>query len=70
MVGPSLAGIGTRAAGRVPGMSAEDYLYESILSPDDFKFPGFEEISMDPNVARRLTGEQLDDLVAFLLTLQ
>jgi hypothetical protein len=70
IVGPPLAGVASRAAERLPGLSAEDYLYQSILEPDAFKAPGFEEQSMDPTIGRRLTVEQVDDLVAFLLTLE
>ena len=33
---PSLAGVGTRAADRVPGMTAEEYLRESILYPSAY----------------------------------
>ena len=70
IVGPSLAGVAGRAGGRVPGMSAEDYLYQSILDPDAFKAPGFDEVAMDPTLGKTLTIEQVDDLVAFLKTLE
>ena len=70
IVGPSLAGVATRAADRVAGLSAEEYLYQSILDPDAFKAPGFENTAMDPTLARTLTIEQVDDLVAYLLTLK
>ena len=72
IVGPSLAGVATRAANRIAGRpgSAEEYLYQSILDPEAFKAPGFENTAMDPTLARSLTVEQLDDLVAYLLTLK
>ncbi|MGH2544229.1 MAG: c-type cytochrome [Ardenticatenaceae bacterium] len=70
IVGPSLAGIATRAESRVEGLSARDYLEESIISPDAYKAPGFEEQQMPTTLARELTVEEVEALVAYLLTLQ
>lgn len=70
LVGPSFAGIATRAAQRVPGMSAEDYLYQSIVDPDAYVVEGFPAGQMIPDLAEILTEEQIRDLVAFLMTLK
>lgn len=70
LVGPSLAGIATRAATRVPGMSAEEYIRQSILEPDAYVVAGFPPGLMVPNLGEILTPEQIDDLVAFLMTLK
>ncbi|HNB54543.1 MAG TPA: hydrogenase iron-sulfur subunit, partial [Anaerolineales bacterium] len=70
LVGPSFAGIGTRAATRVSGMTAEEYLRESILHPDNYKVEGFEDRQMLQNFGETLTEEEIDDLIAFLLTLK
>lgn len=70
IVGPSLAGIATRAASRIPGMSAEEYIRQSILQPNAYVVPGFPSGVMPPNFSEILTPEQIDDLVAFLLTLK
>jgi nitric oxide reductase subunit C len=67
VVGPSLAGVATRAETRVQGMSAEQYLRDSILNPGDFVVPGFRD-AMQRNFGDTLTGEQINDLIAFLLT--
>ena len=69
LVGPSLAGIATRAANRVPGMSAEAYIYQSILDPDAHVVEGFPTGQMLPDLEEKLSSEQIDSLVAFLLTL-
>lgn len=69
IVGPSLAHIATIAAGRVPGQTAEAYLLESIVRPDAYLVDGYENL-MPGNFGRRLTGEELDALVALLLTLE
>ena len=69
IVGPALAGVASRAGKRVPGMSAEIYLEESILHPNDFLVPGFTLAQMDSTLAKTLTTNQVADLVAFLQTL-
>lgn len=66
VVGPSLDGIGTTAATRVPGLSAGDYLEQSILQPDAFIVPGFQPGLMPKNFGERMTPEQLQSLVEFL----
>ena len=38
---PDLAGIASRAAERVPGLSALDYMAQSMYEPDSFVVPGF-----------------------------
>ena len=38
---PDLAGVAGRAAERVPGLSALDYLAQSMYEPDTFVVPGF-----------------------------
>lgn len=70
LVGPSLAGVSTRAETRVPGLSAEAYLRQSILDPNAYVVPGFPAGQMVTNLGQVLTPEQVDDLVAFLLTLK
>lgn len=69
-VGPSLAGVGTRAASRVPGLTAEEYLRQSILEPDAFVVEGYRAGQMLPIYDERLTGAQIESLVAYLLSLE
>ncbi len=69
-VGPAWDGIGTAAATRVEGLSAEAYIRQSILQPGDFLPPGFEEMNvMPPNFNEVLSPEEIDILVQFLLNL-
>jgi nitric oxide reductase subunit C len=70
LVGPSVAGIGTRAAGRRPGVAAEDYLRESIVDPAAYVVEGFDDGRMPVDWAEALTGAEIDALVAYLLTLR
>ena len=67
-MGPSLAGVGERAATTVAGQNAEAYLHQSIVDPDAHVADGFPAHVMPGNFERTLTPEQIDDLVAFLLT--
>ncbi len=70
MVGPSLKGVASRAGSRKPGMSAEDYLRESILTPNAFVVPNFAPGLMPQNFAQMLTPQQINDLIAYLMTLK
>lgn len=69
IVGPSLAGIAGRAATRVDGLTAEEYIEISILQPGAYLVEGFDDV-MPANLGKRLTGDELDALVAYLLTLE
>ncbi len=69
-VGPSLAGVGTRAAEQIPGMSAEDYLRESIVDPDAYIVEGYSPGLMLPDLEEKLSEEQIDDLIAFLISMK
>jgi len=70
LVGPSMAGIATRAASREPGVSAEDYIRKSILSPAAFVVDGFAEGQMLDVWEDSLSPGQVDALVDYLLTLE
>ena len=65
--GPSLKGISKVASERVPGLSAEEYLRQSILEPDAFIAGDYPE-KMGSIHAAILSEKDVDDLVAFLLT--
>ena len=65
--GPSLQGIGQRAATQVNGLSAEDYILQSIVQPAAFLAPGFGN-QMYGQYGERLTGQQLADVVSFMMS--
>lgn len=69
IVGPSLAGIATRAETRVPGQDGRTYLYAAILQPADFLVEGYDDL-MPASFGKQLTGEELDAVVAYLMTLE
>jgi hypothetical protein len=67
-VGPSQAGLSTRAATRRPGYSAEAYIYESIVNPNAYLVTGFQQGLMPQTFAQTLTPQQIADVIAFLKT--
>ncbi|MDD2695367.1 MAG: cytochrome c [Anaerolineales bacterium] len=70
LVGPSLAGVAGLAASRQPGMSAEQYLRQSILDPDAYIVEDYIAGVMYAKYAEDLTEGEINDLVTFLLTLK
>ena len=69
LVGPSLKGLSERAATRVEGQSADDYIKASILKPNDYVVEGFVQGLMPAGYEGELSEEQLGDLMAYLKTL-
>jgi cytochrome c oxidase subunit 2 len=69
-LGPSLAQIGRNAGSRVPGQSADDYLRESILEPNAHIALGFSANVMAASYEAQLSQQEVEDLVAYLLTLK
>lgn len=69
IVGPSLAGVATRAETRVEGQDAYTYLLTSVMQPDAYLVEGYENL-MPNNLSKQLTGEELDAVVAYLQTLK
>lgn len=66
LVGPSLADIADRGATRVDGLDARAYLYTSIMRPSAYLVEGFQDL-MPSTLAKSLSGEDIDAVVAFLL---
>ncbi len=70
LVGPSLAAIGAKAGARVSGQSAQEYLQESVVDPNAYLVDGYTANIM-PNVyGSQLSEQQIQDLVAYMLSLK
>lgn len=65
--GPSMMGISKAAATRVEGQSAVDYLRESIINPGAHVVEGYRN-TMEPGYKYLISEDDIDNLVAFLLT--
>ena len=72
VIGPEMTGIASRAGTRAetcePGMSAEDYIRESIEKPEACIVPGYDNV-MQP-LRGMMSDDEFDILVEYLLTLQ
>jgi cytochrome c2 len=76
--GPSLVGIANIAGKRIPGLSAVEYLEQSILDPSAYIVEGYQDRmkayrivvpeEVDYMFADMLTEKDLNNLVAYLLT--
>jgi len=69
IIGPSLAGVATRAATRMEGYTAPEYIEHSVLFPKDYIVEGFTD-TMPTNFGKDLTSEELNAVVAYLMTLK
>ncbi len=65
---PTLAGISTVATDRVDGMSDVDYLRQSIVDPYAFRVAGELAFPMPDMYSDVLSEDEIDNLIAFLLT--
>ena len=65
--GPSFQGISERAGDRVPELSAVEYLRQSIVDPSAYLVEGFDD-NMAKGFRILLSEEDIDDLIAFMLT--
>lgn len=70
VVGPSLQGIANVAASRVPNLNAKGYLRASILSTNEYIVKGFAEGVMPVSYEFLLQASEIDDVIAYLLTLK
>lgn len=72
-VGPHLAGIGTAAAGRVEGMPAAQYIYESMIEPGKYIAPDCgggkpcQEPSAMPEYASLMGLQDIADVLVYLM---
>lgn len=71
-IGPALVGIAQTAETRIEGQSAIEYIYNSIVHPNDYIVtadPPYPMSLMPQIYGDVLTEQELNDLIAYLLTL-
>jgi len=69
-LGPGLLNIKDRAATRVEGMSAAEYIFQSIVDSKSYTVEGFDPELMPQNWAEIYSDLQIFDIVAYLMTLE
>ena len=69
LVGPSMAGIASRAGNREEGMDSRGYIQLSITKPSEYIVDGFVD-QMPATFGSSLSDEELDNVIAYLLTLE
>ena len=71
-IGPNLNTVGTRAATRVSGQTAEEYLHNSLRVPGEFIVPGYSnqmpQFNPEPNQTNYMPEDHLNAIIAYLLT--
>lgn len=75
VIGPNLGGIATRGSEEVAGLSAEEYIHQSIIDPNAFIVPQCPAGPCSPNLMPQTFGStlseaELNGLVQYLLTLE
>jgi cytochrome c2 len=75
IIGPSLFHVGQTALGRIKdttykgkATTAEEYIRESIVEPNTYVVPGFPAGVMVQDFGQKLSAQDIDDLIAFLMT--
>jgi nitric oxide reductase subunit C len=70
LVGPSIAGLASRAGNTVAGLDAEAYIRQSILEPEAYQNEGFPSNIMPATYGQQLSEEDINALVSYLLTFE
>jgi len=68
--GPDLTEIAARAGGRVPGLTARDYLLEKLRAGSTYAYKVPKYAPMMPPFKALIPEEQIEDIVAYLMTLK
>ena len=69
LVGPSFQGLPGRAGSAVEGLSAEEYLHQSIVDPGAHIVEGY-ELLMPLTYGDALSEADINNVVAYLMTLE
>ncbi|MBV7337901.1 c-type cytochrome [Chloroflexi bacterium TSY] len=66
-VGPHQRNLYERAGDRVEGLSAEEYVYQSIVNPNDYVVESYLPNIMPPNFAEKMSEEEIRGLAQWML---
>jgi mono/diheme cytochrome c family protein len=70
LIGPGLLNISTRAATRVEGEDALEYIHISIVNPSAFVVPDYPDGLMPQVYEQILSEAEIQDIIAYLFTLK
>lgn len=70
LIGPGLLNVGTRAETRIEDLSAVEYIRTSIVNPGAYVVESFPDALMPQNWAEIYVEDEINDLIAYLLTLE
>lgn len=66
-IGPNFGNLAENAAARVAGLSAEEYIYQSIIEPGAHVVEGYAAGIMPADFSTKMSEEEIRGLVAWLL---
>ena len=66
-VGPNMGNLAENAATRVEGLSAEEYIHQSIVEPNAYVVEGYPSGIMPQTFAEQMSEEEINGLVAWLI---
>lgn len=66
-VGPNLGNLAENASNRVAGEDANTYVHNSLVAPNDFVVAGYTPGIMPQDFSTKMTAEEIDSLVTWLL---
>ncbi len=69
LIGPGLLNVANRVEGYGTGETASEYVHHSIVAPNDFVVPDYPAALMPQTYAQVFTEEEINDLVAYVLSL-
>lgn len=70
LIGPGLLGLDGRAAARVDGLTAAEYVHQSIVAPDAYVVAGYPAGQMPATYTDLFTPQEIADLVAYARSLE
>lgn len=66
-IGPNLGNLPETAGDKIEGLSAEEYVYQSIVAPNEYINEGYAAGIMPANFAERMSEEEINAMVEWLL---
>ena len=67
-VGPNMGNLASNAASRIEGMSAHDYIVQSIMDPNAFIVDGYNPNIMTQTFGEQMTEEEINSLSDWLIS--